>query len=123
MYYTHHFAHYETLCRACDWLGRLGLHAEPSPGLDQGTPRLTMMVNPGQLAAVELLVNALEGADPEGWPSFWDDAQHAHSAPPPVVDRGPTSTSGRPDPIGWHPIDARHGVRPELDRLREAMGD
>ncbi len=74
MYYIHHFAHHETLRRACDWLGQLGFHPDrPMPG-DADVPWLTISVPTSQLAEVELLVNAAENSDPLGWPSFWDEA-------------------------------------------------
>lgn len=122
MYYTHHFAHYQTLRRACQWLDHLGLHPDYATSPEEGNPRLCVSVDRGQLAEVELLINALEGADPEGWPSFWDEARLAYSAPAPRMKRDATSTSNRPIPIGWHPIVEADVSRDDLDRLREAMG-
>jgi hypothetical protein len=120
MYYTHHFAHHETLLRACDWLDRLGFHPERTTEPDV-TPRLSMPVSVSQLAKVEMIISAVEKTDPEGWPSFWDEARLAHSAPKSaarVEDSPTTSTRGI---IGWHPIDA-HPREAEFDRIREAMG-
>lgn len=122
MYYTHHFAHHATLRRACEWLGRLGLHVESDRDHPEAAPRLSLVVDRGQLAEVELLINALEGADPEGWPSFWDEARLPHSAPMPSSRPAAALTPGRPDPIGWHPVDSGPRTGPDLDRLREAMG-
>ncbi len=81
MYYIHHFAHHETLRRACDWLGQLGYRPSvPGPG-EAASPWLTLNVPTARLAEVELLVNAAENSDPLGWPSFWDEARLPHSAP------------------------------------------
>lgn len=121
MYYTHHFAHHETLRRACDWLGRFGFHPQHVASADDGTPRLSLPVGVAALAEVEMLINAVEQSDPEGWPSFWDEARLAHATPR-AADRdedGP-ATSGRAV-IGWHPIDARL-TGADLDRIRDAMG-
>jgi hypothetical protein len=122
MYYTHHFAHHSTLRRACQWLDHLGLHPEYASGPEEGNHRLCLAVDRGQLAEVELLINALENADPEGWPSFWDEARLAYSAPAPRVKLDAAPSSNRPIPIGWHPIDAIPFAGADLERLREAMG-
>jgi hypothetical protein len=124
MYYIHHFAHHETLRRACDWLGQLGFHPDgPMPG-KADSPWLTLSIAAGQLAEVELLVNAAENTDPLGWPGFWDEAGLArgrtrvssHEPHPPRERTGRVA-------IGWHPIDAADILdRAELERLREAMG-
>ena len=122
MYYTHHFAHHATLRRACQWLDHLGLHPEYATTPDEGNPRLCLSVDRGRLAEVELLINALENADPEGWPSFWDEARLAYSAPAHDALRGVPASSNRPIPIGWHPMEDTHPAPADIDRLREAMG-
>jgi hypothetical protein len=124
MYYTHHFAHHETLRRACDWLAQLGFHPDRTRAGSDGTPWLAIPVGPGQYAEVALLVNAVERTDPQGWPSFWDEARLAHSAP---TDSGraddPAHATTRHALIGWHPIDATRPVDDvDLDSFREAMG-
>jgi hypothetical protein len=123
MYYIHHFAHHETLRRACDWLGRLGYRPSgPVPG-HATSPWLTLNVPTAQLVEVELLVNAAENSDPLGWPSFWDEARHAYSAPGLASAADEAQTDGARAAIGWHPIDeSDRSNRAEFERLREAMG-
>lgn len=121
MYYTHHFAHHETLRRACDWLAWLGFHPESTPAASAGTPRLSVPVGAGEYAEVALLVNAVERSDPQGWPSFWDEAALAHSAPEPSGPvEEPVFGSARHAVIGWHPIDWANDA--DLDAFRESMG-
>ena len=124
MYYTHHFAHQETLRRACEWLGRFGFHPDARRTESAGPPTLSLLVARNRLAEVELLINAVEHTDPQGWPSFWDEV-HAGWAP---AGRAPASTEeGRDHPrrgaIGWHPIDEGQALTAAaLDEIREAMG-
>jgi hypothetical protein len=121
MYYTHHFAHHETLRRACDWLARLGFHADHTRSESGGTPWLAIPVGPGQYAEVALLVNAVERTDPQGWPSFWDEAALTHSAPGAAGRTdGPALAEAHHAVIGWHPIDTVGDA--DLDAFREAMG-
>ncbi len=124
MYYTHHFAHHETLRRACDWLGQFGFHPSATLPGEADSPRLTLTVPTGQLAEVELLVNAAENSDPLGWPSFWDEARQFHATPELSSFRSRDDGAGAAKAeIGWHPIDgADRSDRAELERLREAMG-
>jgi hypothetical protein len=124
MYYIHHFAHHETLRRACDWLGQLGFHPDmPRPGVAE-SPWLTLSVPASQLAEVELLVNAAENTDPLGWPSFWDEARRVHVGSELRSDEStPVEVRGASVAIGWHPIDeADVPARAELERLRDVMG-
>jgi hypothetical protein len=123
MYYTHHFAHHETLRRACEWLDHMGFHPECTTEPDV-TPRLSMPVSVSQLAKVEMVISAVEKTDPQGWPSFWDEARLTHSAPRPVPSSDKVERrSSRPAAIGWHPID-RTGLSawPEFEQMYEAMG-
>ena len=124
MYYIHHFAHHETLRRACDWLGQFGFHPDgPMPGEDD-SPWLTLNVATGQLAEVELLVNAAENSDPLGWPSFWDEARQVHHCSELSSNEAHHGQDrGGRVAIGWHPIDeADVPDRAALERLREVMG-
>jgi hypothetical protein len=107
MYVTHTFAHRETLSRAHAWLTRLGFHAGELRGLDSGVPRLKIRVEPDRHAAVQMLINAAENADPDGFPSFWDHlgAQPATSPrPDPAVEAGSYAKPGS-WVLGWHPLD------------------
>ena len=106
MFYTHHFAHHETLSRAHSWLTRLGFRADRPNTHTEGIPRLTLSVEPSRLAEVVMLLNAVERSDPEGWPSFWENARKSH--PGSVTHEcTPTPEAARPKtvPIGWHPVD------------------
>jgi hypothetical protein len=120
MYYIHHFAHHETLRRACDWLGRFGFE----PDLRDGSPWLMLQVDPSQIAKVELLVNAVEQADPAGWPSFWDEARSSYSSPSlSSTSSGEGQTASSRASIGWHPIDKAVSLAmPDLERIHRAMG-
>ncbi|MDR3634865.1 MAG: hypothetical protein P4L84_13760 [Isosphaeraceae bacterium] len=105
MYWTHHFAHHETLSRARSWLTQLGYSPDRIEVHADGVPRLALTVNRQELAEVQMLINAVERADPQGWPSFWDLARQDYLRPetegevPPVVEERSKET------IGWHPPD------------------
>jgi len=104
MYWTHHFAHHETLRRARSWLIALGYTPDRMEVHPDGVPRLAVLVSPDELAEIEMVINAVERTDPEGWPSFWDVARQDRVYPtaPAAADGG----IGRPaDVIGWHPPD------------------
>jgi hypothetical protein len=113
MYYTHHFAHRETLRRACEWLGRMGFHPEEIGKYDGGIPRLALSVEYARLGEVELLINAVERSDPEGWPSFWDEAMRTGPFPgsPRAEERADATTRGVSE-VGWHPLDPPRSPRP-----------
>jgi hypothetical protein len=106
MYFTHHFAHRETLTRAHSWLTRLGFNPRQIETVTTGIPRIVLTVEPHWLDAVNMLINAAERTDPEGSPSFWDEARRPHSTPresqggTPFERRKPQTSV-----IGWHPLD------------------
>jgi hypothetical protein len=79
MYISHEFAHPQTLARAKYWLACLGFRPEEYEASSEGVPRLAVIVEPGRHAQVELLIDALESADPDGWPTFWDLAHQPHA--------------------------------------------
>ncbi len=115
MYYTHHFAHPETLSRAHSWLTRLGFGADRMDAHAEGTPRLALRVEPSELAEVVMLLNAVERSDPDGWPSFWENALKNPSCPA-MPEYPPTAEAVRPKtvPIGWHPVDRAPEALPQL---------
>jgi hypothetical protein len=124
MYYVHHFAHHDTLRRACDWLDQFGFHPDrPTPG-EADAPWLTLSVETSQLAEVELLVNAAENTDPLGWPSFWEEARQGYSRTELSSDKSHRDHArGGKATIGWHPIDDVDALdRAEVEWLREVMG-
>jgi hypothetical protein len=123
MYYTHHFAHQETLRRACEWLGEFGYRPWEIERQFGGVPSLGLEVEPGRMGAVELLVNALETSDPDGWPGFWDESRLPHPwASSPGREPRLDGVETRPSPVGWHPLDESRRENPELDLLRDVMG-
>jgi hypothetical protein len=74
---THYFAHPETLCIARRWLIQLGFNPDHIEVSHEGTPRLALMVPDDRLEEAELLINAAELTDPDGWPGFWTLTEHA----------------------------------------------
>ena len=107
MYLTHTFAHRETLSRAHGWLTRLGFHPREVHAPKSSIPRLMIPVEPDSLAAAQMLINAAESADPDGFPSFWDKTE---ALPGTASQYHGDMDSGRPrspqsSVIGWHPLD------------------
>ena len=106
MYFTHHFARPETLARAHSWLTQVGFDPGQTEMHTAGIPRIVMVVEPRRLSAVQMLINVAERSDPDGFPSFWDEARQPHSAPTTPDDGAPNAPrEGHPSVIGWHPID------------------
>lgn len=104
MYWTHHFAHHDTLSRARAWLITLGYAPDRIEVHPDGVPRLAVAVSPNELAEIEMVINAVERTDPQGWPSFWDVARQDRVYPtaPPAAESG---IGRRAEAIGWHPPD------------------
>ena len=74
---------------------------------DSHLHRLMIPVEPDSLAAAQMLINAVESADADGFPSVWDKAvphfsaqSHLHDVKAPMQDSKPQSSA-----IGWHPLD------------------
>jgi hypothetical protein len=107
MYLTHTFAHRETLCRAHTWLTGLGFHPLQINTRTVGTPRLMIPVEPYRLAAAQMLINAAESADPDGFPYFWEKTEKVACAR--TEDRKDKASEQQSKPhssvIGWHPLD------------------
>jgi hypothetical protein len=123
MYFTHHFAHRETLNRARSWLAHLGIQPHQIQANLTGTPRIAVTVPPDQVGEIRMLINAVELTDPDGFPSFWELAK------PSKTDPGVPEEAGVPEPakttrsaIGWHPPDRSELDDPELSAIREARG-
>ncbi len=107
MYLTHTFAHRETLSRAQDWLTRLGFRPMEIHAHASSIARLMIPVGPESMAAAQILINAAESADPDGFPSFWDKTEASSgtaSEQPGDMDSG-RSRSPQSSVIGWHPLD------------------
>lgn len=106
MYFSHHFAHRDTLSRAHSWLTQLGFHPQRIDDHATWIPRIVLEVEPQRLDALNMLINAVERTDPDGFPSFWDEARLPHDIPIESHEQiaferlGPRSSA-----IGWHPLD------------------
>jgi hypothetical protein len=106
MYFTHHFAHHETLSRVHSWLAQLGFKPHQIEMHKDGIPRIALSIEPYQWAEVSLLIAAVERTDPDGFPSFWDPPRShripsgEHPEATPVAPHRSRSAA-----IGWHPLD------------------
>ena len=106
MYFTHQFAHHETLSRAHSWLAQLGFKPHQIEMHTDGTPRIALSIEPSQWAEVSLLIGAVECADPDGFPSFWDQPRwHRNSSREHLETTPIVQCPGRSAAIGWHPLD------------------
>jgi hypothetical protein len=107
MYLTHTFANRETLFRAHSWLTQLGFRPRQLSDHSGGIPRLKMPVEPHRLAAAQMLINAAESADPNGFPSFWDKVGADHATRTSAVETADHQQTAQPHAsvIGWHPLD------------------
>jgi len=106
MYLTHTFAHRETLSRAHSWLTQVGFHPRQIEAQTAGLPRIVIVDEPHRLVAAKMLINAAEHADPDGFPSLWDQAPQPHGTPN-GYHEGTPPEPGKPHSsvIGWHPLD------------------
>jgi hypothetical protein len=121
-YITHHFAHLDTLSRARRWLIELGFEPGQIEILMEGIPRIAVRVEPGQVAEVQMVLNACELSDPDGWPSFWDLSRQPHVHPL-MVEPVEMSILEQPHPaaIGWHPPDRESSA--EVPAMNKLLGD
>jgi hypothetical protein len=103
MYLTHTFANRETRTRAHSWLTALGFHPRH---VGSGIPRITIVDERNRLAEARVVINAVESADPNGFPGLWDQPAQAHSVPEGPRHDG-LAEPGKPHTsvIGWHPLD------------------
>ena len=111
-YVTREFAHLETLERAKRWLIEVGFHPSRIEVHTQGTPRMTVSVEPGQADEVERVLDAVASSDPDGSPSFWDHSRHPHGDPKPEKPAQlPTEAlHSETFDIGWKPLDPEREV-------------
>jgi hypothetical protein len=101
---THRFHSVETLARAQDWLGRIGIAADRIEVSSTGLPSMTVQTEFARLPEVEMIINAAELADPDGWPALDQFGDFTMMA----VDAGARLDGGEhvhSTPIGWHPVD------------------
>jgi len=122
MYYTHHFGSQETLDRARSWLLELGFPPGSIEAHADGIPRLTVAVEPSWLSSVQMLIDAVERTDPQGWPGLWDVAHQVHVYPGKAVAPAlPAPSPGPRTAIGWHPSDRLSKAPGDRDAASEAM--
>jgi hypothetical protein len=123
-YVTHQFSHPETLDRARRWLVQAGFDPGRIEVHPQGTPRLAVAVKPGEAAEVEMVINAAEESDPDGFPSFWELARQHHIYPQTQepLAYGALEPRVASFVVGWRPIDDdREIIQMTTDlHLREA---
>ncbi len=101
---THRFHSVQTLARAQEWLGHIGISPDRIEVTSTGLPSLTVQTEFSRLPEVEMVINAVELTDPDGWPalgSFGPTAPMQFAAAPASTPHDRVETS----PIGWHPID------------------
>ena len=104
---TRQFSHFETLERARRWLVQAGIDPSRIEVHTQGILRITVAVEGPEAVEVERVIDAAESSDPEGNPSFWDQARQQHVYPQP---EGPGETPAQlPNSesivVGWRPQD------------------
>jgi len=106
-YLTHHFAHLETLDRAYRWLIQIGFDPARIELHRDRNPSISVRASQDQQAEAELIFEAAELNDPDGWPSFWERAKtpQPHFEPTPESATASTVISVRPSPVGWNPPD------------------
>ena len=88
MYYSHHFARRDTLSRAHSWLTQLGFHPQRIDNHATWFHRIVMEVEPQRLDALNMLINAVELTDPDGFP-----VSGMRQGSPTTPRRDPTSGS------------------------------
>jgi hypothetical protein len=106
-YITHQFAHPETLDRARRWLVQAGFDPGRIEVHTHGVPRIGVAVEPGEAAEVEMLIDAAEAGDPDGWPSFLELVRQGQIYPGTLSpdDTVPHEAHSSSFVIGWRPID------------------
>jgi len=111
-YVTHEFAHPETLERARRWLVQAGFDPSRIEVYSTGTPRLAIAVDGGEAAEVELLIDAAEATDPEGYPSFWELAHqpHLHAQIEEPIESTTPETHSESFVVSWRPLDTDREV-------------
>jgi hypothetical protein len=106
-YVTREFAHLETLERAKRWLIEVGFHPSRIEVHTQGTPRMTVTVEPGQADEVERVLDAVCSGDPDESPGFWDHSRHplGISKQQKPAHLAADVTHSETFHIGWKPLD------------------
>lgn len=101
---THRFHSVQTLARAQEWLEQIGITPDRIEVSSTGLPSMTISTDFARMPEVEMVINAAELTDPDGWPALDEFApglpMQIAVTPDPVADEHVHST-----PIGWHPMD------------------
>jgi hypothetical protein len=101
---THRFHSFETLVRARDWLGWIGIPSDQIEVSSTGVPTLSVQTEFDRLPEVEMVINAAELTDPQGWPAF-DTIVPYQPMPMGRVSLPADTTELNTARIGWHPVD------------------
>jgi hypothetical protein len=101
---THRFHSLETMVRAREWLGRIGIPSDQIEVSSTGVPTLSVQTEFARLPEVELVINAAELTDAQGWPAF-DTFVPYHSIQFETTTTPSVATESNTDQIGWHPVD------------------
>ena len=111
-YVTHQFAHLETLERARRWLVQAGINPSRIEVHTQGLLRITVAVEAGEAAEVEQIFDVAESSDPDGTPSYWDQARQQHVYPQQPLPADGTAGAAQSESfvVGWRPLDAEQEV-------------
>jgi len=115
MLFSHRFGSVETLTRARNWLTHHGFEVVKADASSHDVARLTLNVDFTQASAALALIDSIESADPDGWPSNSTPLRSSQAHAP----DGETCSNGHRDrrsctPICWHPreeaalMDANH---------------
>jgi hypothetical protein len=106
-YLTHEFAHADTLERARRWLLQIGFQPGQIEVHRSGIPWISVLASEAEQYEVQMIFEAAELTDPEGWPSFWELAKvpYPHFETTPESATASTIVTARPSPVGWHPPD------------------
>jgi hypothetical protein len=116
---TREFAHLETLEKAKRWLIQAGIQPSRIEVHTRGVPRITVEVLSGESSEVEHVLDAAAASDPEGTPSFWDQARQHHVYPahpePEAAAHNPAHSESFV--IGWRPQDPASEVSQESTQV------
>src|ERR1700761_5669172 len=99
---THRFHSVQTLARAQEWLGQIGITPDRIEVSSTGLPSMTGQTDFSRMPEVEIVITAAERPDPEGWPAY----DPPGALPPIQIAAAPPAESHEPlhtSPIGWHP--------------------
>ena len=122
---THQFAHIETLERARRWLVQAGIDPSRIEARTQGTLTLTVLLEPGESAEVQRLIDAAESSDPDGNPGIWDVASQRHVYPQAsaATAAAGSATHSESFVVGWRPLDPAREVSQTDTELQKIYRD